>query len=88
MKSEDLIMNYNQIFEIIKEKVIETLDSDNTEVNEESNISQLGVSSIAYVKLLIFIEEEFDIMFDDDDLLISDDITVKELAKKIESLII
>lgn len=88
MKSEDLKMNYNQIFEIIKEKVIETLDSDNTEVNEESNISQLGVSSIAYVKLLIFIEEEFDIMFDDDDLLMSDDITVKELAKKIESLII
>lgn len=81
-------MNYNQIFEIIKGKIIDTLDNANTEINEESSISQLGVSSIAYVKLLIFIEEEFDIMFDDDDLLMSDDITIKELAKKIETLII
>lgn len=81
-------MNYSKIYEIVKGKIIDTLENDNIDINEESIISQLGVSSIAYVKLLIFVEEEFDIMFDDDDLLMSDDITIKELSKKIESLII
>lgn len=88
MKSEDFKMNYSKIYEIVKGKIIDTLENDNIDINEESIISQLGVSSIAYVKLLIFVEEEFDIMFDDDDLLMSDDITIKELSKKIESLII
>jgi acyl carrier protein len=39
------------------------------EIEFSSNIQEIGLNSIDFIKILIFIEDEFEIEFDDNDLI-------------------
>lgn len=79
-------MSKRKIIEIISNNIKELVDSD-CELTESTIMKQVGLNSIDFVKLLVFIEDAFDIIFEDDDLVISDSITLGELAEKVEGYI-
>lgn len=56
------------------------------EVNEDTVLSHIGVTSVDFVLLLIFVENELDVSFEDDDLLMPNDITLGELVDRIMNL--
>ena len=49
-----------------------------------ANLTDLGINSITFVKILIAIENEYDFEFDDDDLNFENFKTVSTLAKYVE----
>ena len=59
------------------------LDIDN--MNPDENLAERGIGSIIFIKLIVLIEVEFEIEFEDDKLNISDFCNVNELIKYIES---
>jgi acyl carrier protein len=58
--------------ESIGERIIEVLKSvleiDGAEINENTEMKEFGINSISFIKLIIAVEEEFGIEFDDQDL--------------------
>lgn len=70
---------------IIKE-VLENDKINNNEIAEGSLIS-LGFNSISFIKMVIKIETEFDIQYDDDMLLIDKLNTLEYLSKYVQSKI-
>ena len=70
---------------IIRE-VLENEQIDNTKIREAQLIS-LGFNSISFIKMVVKIETEFDIEYDDDMLLIDKLNTLEDLSKYIQSKI-
>lgn len=56
------------------------------DINEDTVLSQIGVTSVEFVLLLIFAENELDVTFEDDDLLMPNDVTMGELIDRIMNL--
>lgn len=79
-------MSKSEIIEILSKQIKELANSD-CELTESTVMKQVGLNSIDFVKLLVFTEDAFDIIFEDDDLVISDSITLGDLAEKIEEYI-
>lgn len=75
-------MSKKEIFENLN-KEINALIGDNCDLSESTKMKEIGLNSIDFVKLLVFSEEFFDILFSDDDLIISDSITFGDLIDKI-----
>ena len=67
-----------KIFEIIKKNIA------NEKMDILANLTDLGINSITFVKILIAIENEYDFEFDDDDLNFENFKTVSTLAKYVE----
>lgn len=78
MKREEVL---NKLVEQLK-KLIEN----DYEFSEDTILAEASITSIGFVKLLIFAESEFDIIFSDDDLLMTNDITLGNLVDKIFNL--
>ena len=57
------------------------------ELNGDTKVESIGVSSIDYVKILIMLETEFDIEFDDDDLVLDESTCITDLASKVRAKI-
>ncbi|MCP1132763.1 acyl carrier protein [Paenibacillus polysaccharolyticus] len=55
------------------------------EISMETNLIQAGVNSISFIKLVILIENEFNISFDEERLDISYFPTIKDIVGYIES---
>jgi len=70
------------IFESLVE-YLNTLDETPYNFTEDTVLAQANISSIGFVKLLIIAETKFDIVFSDEDLLITSDITINKLIDKI-----
>jgi len=67
MKDEQVI---SSIEKILEEKV--GMKIEQLELNSNTKISDIGISSINYIKMLIALEEEFDIEFKDEQFSIQD----------------
>lgn len=81
-------MKRNEIFNSLK-KYLESksLEGDQSiatsSVNDNTVLSHIGFTSVEFVLLLVFIEDELGVTFEDDDLLMSNDITLGELVDRI-----
>lgn len=67
--------------------IASTLDLDETEVNEidgDEDLAQYGLESITSIQLVVMLEEKYNIVFDNDDLLMSKYNTINKLVKLLE----
>ena len=63
------------------------VDLDETEVNEidgDEDLAQYGLESITSIQLVVMLEEKYNIVFDNDDLLMSKYNTINKLVKLLE----
>lgn len=60
-------MNRQEILEKVVELVNDTLDVDNVELNEGTNLKDLGADSFDLLELVTALEDEFELTMDDDD---------------------
>ncbi len=60
-------MNRQEIREKVVELVNDTLDVDNVELNEDTNLKDLGADSFDLLELVTALEDEFELTMDDDD---------------------
>ncbi len=76
-------MNQSEATERIIGVVKGVIGESNKELTGDTKIENMGVSSIDYVKILIMLETEFDIEFDDDDLVLDESTCIFDLASKV-----
>ncbi|WP_044875572.1 acyl carrier protein [Paenibacillus sp. IHBB 10380] len=76
-------MEKNEIVILVANQVKELLQSEEQQITLETSIQELGLNSIAFIKLLVFLEDEFNIEFEDDDLLIEQYSTFEDMVNKI-----
>jgi len=72
---------FKAIDEYLKPKMKEAYNLD-----ESTILSHIGITSVEFVMLLVFVENEFGITFEDDDLLMSNDITLGAFVNRIMEL--
>lgn len=60
-------MNRQEILEKVVELFNDTLDIDNVELNEDTNLKDLGADSFDLLELVTALEDEFELTMDDDD---------------------
>lgn len=60
-------MNRQEIREKVVELVNDTLDVDNVELNEDTNLKDLGADSFDLLELVTALEDEFELTMDDED---------------------
>lgn len=61
-------MNRQEILEKVVELVNDTLDIDDVELNEDTNLKDLGADSFDLLELVTALEDEFELTMDDDDI--------------------
>lgn len=60
----------NNIPEIIKKYLLENMVSEDIELDYDLNLMNAGIiDSVTLVKVILFLEREFKVLFDEDDLL-------------------
>jgi len=69
------ILSSNSTFEIDKKKMYE---------NEELELDELGINSLSFLKIIVAIEQQFDMEFDDDALEFFNFISLHKLSEYIE----
>ena len=72
-----------KIIEIIKECCALTEDS----ITEKSEIKEISLDSLSFIELVVKLEEEYGISFDDEQLNIYDYETVTDIITTVEELI-
>lgn len=70
------------IHEVLKEKNI------SKEVNNDTNLQELGINSLDLIKVIVSIEEEYSIEFDDSDLLTDRFVDIQSIVAYVETLVI
>ncbi|WP_052497729.1 MULTISPECIES: acyl carrier protein [Bacillus] len=70
-----------KITQIVRE-VLET----NDEINKQLELSELGMDSLASINLIVELEDAFDIVFNDNELLFENFSTIENIIKQIEKL--
>ena len=70
-----------KVFEII----VSTIESIIGDITLETSLSEAGVDSITFIKIVVALEGEFDFEFDDEMLLITAFPTIKSMIDYIES---
>ncbi len=73
-----------KIIEIIRENIDDSISMDDIDIN--SNLVDVGVDSIKFIKIVITIETEFDFEFGYDDLDFNKFLTVKSLVDYVENI--
>lgn len=76
-------MNQSEVTERIIGVVKCIIGEHDKELTGDTKVESIGVSSIDYVKTLIMLETEFDIEFDDDDLVLDESTCIFDLASKV-----
>lgn len=77
----------NSTFEKIMEVTKRILEVDEIEVLKSDSLAELGLNSITFVKIVVEIEKELDIEFDDDYLDFEKYSTVNEFCRYVDSLV-
>lgn len=62
-------MDKQEVFLKLADKISELTGENETDIQLSSKILDLGLNSIDFIKILVFVEDEFGIEFDDSDLL-------------------
>lgn len=80
-------MDKNTILNALKKYLISELSENHhsfTEVDlcDDTVLSHIGITSVEFVLFLVYIEDELDVTFEDEDLLMSNDITLGELVDR------
>lgn len=78
-------MERNVVFSTIKEYLKSKME-EQYEIADDVILTNIGITSAEFVLLLVFVEDVFDITFEDEDLLMPTDITVGELVDRIVNL--
>ncbi|WP_135550730.1 acyl carrier protein [Paenibacillus cymbidii] len=73
-----------QVIEIITNIVLSVLDIKEHKIDGDRSLEELGLDSIATIKLIVRIEEELNISFDDKDLLIENLNTLNKICEKVQ----
>ena len=60
-------MNRQEILEKVVELVNDTLDIEDVELNEDTNLNDLGADSFDLLELVTALEDEFELTMDDGD---------------------
>jgi len=76
-------MNQSDATERIIEVIKGVIGENDKELTDDTKVESIGVSSIDYIKILIMLETEFDIEFDDDDLVLDENTCIYDLASKV-----
>lgn len=76
-------MNQSEATERIIEVIKGVIGENDKELTSDTKVESIGVSSIDYIKILIMLETEFDIEFDDDDLVLDENTCISDLASKV-----
>lgn len=76
-------MNRQEILEKVVELVNDTLDIDDVELNEDTNLKDLGADSFDLLELVTALEDEFELTMDDDD--VEKIVTVGQVVDAIEN---
>ena len=76
-------MSQNEAMEKIISIVKSVIGETEKELSGSTVIENIGISSIDYVRTLIMLETEFDIEFDDEDLVLDNDTCIEDLAGKV-----
>jgi len=76
----------NEIREILYKIITVTIPTD--EITYETNLQDIGINSLTFVRLIIEIEGFFNIEFPHDKLIISELGTIKELCKMVDAIIL
>lgn len=76
-------MNWTDTIEKIIKVVKCVIGVNDKDLTCDTKVESIGISSIDYVKILIMLETEFDIEFDDDDLVLDENTCISDLANKI-----
>lgn len=77
----------------MKEKILKIINKEFglqlTSVSEDDTLFSLGLDSIAFMALIVYLEEEFNIEFSFDGIFMNDysNITMKNLMNEIETLL-
>lgn len=74
----------------MKEQIIEIIQQNvdlHQIIRDEMNLEEIGVDSIAFISIIIAIEEEFNIRFDDMQLIYDHYQTVGDLIEAVQSAI-
>lgn len=74
----------DEILGIVMEVVAKVLIKEIYEINSEITLDELGLNSITFVKIVVELEDQFDIEFDDDRLVMSKFKSLKEISEYIE----
>lgn len=69
-----------KLIELISRVIDLEIDIVNQQLNENDNINQLGLNSIEFIKLIVFIEEEFNIEVEDEVLVSNEYASLKVLC--------
>jgi len=66
----------------IRQIVLENIEQkeSNTEISTETNLQDIGMTSISFISIVVKIEEKFEIEFPDEKLLISEAGTIKSMC--------
>ena len=80
-------MSNAEISKVLNEEISKLTQND-VVITEEVKIKEIGLNSIDFVKLLVFVEDEFHIIFSDEDLIMSDDICFSDLVSKISNYLV
>ncbi|MCK4258885.1 MAG: acyl carrier protein [Halanaerobiales bacterium] len=78
-------MKKEEVQVIIEGKVREVIGDPNIELTLDQKIDELGLNSIDFIKFLVFIEQEFDIEFEDEDLELGQYSTLENVIDKVAS---
>lgn len=78
-----------EIFDAVSETVNQNLEQfyGLRTIKPEDNLTDLGINSMAFIKIMISLEERFGIEITDDDTEVSNYITVEDIVKAIEAKI-
>lgn len=77
---------FNSLKGYLESKLAVDGRAESIEINEETVLSKIGVTSVDFVLLLVFAESELDVSFEDDDLLMPNDVSLGELIDRIMNL--
>lgn len=73
-----------EIRQLLEDKIIQ--DKIDSEISIETSLQSMGMDSLSFVRLVIEIEDKFNIEFPEEKLLIDEAGTIKDLCEIVQSL--
>ncbi len=77
----------DKVFNEVAGKITEILDDKDLKLQDDTLLESLGMNSISFIKLLVFIEDTYDVEFDDEDLVMKNYVVFADVIDKICSMI-
>lgn len=86
-RKERIKMSKDKIFEVVTEKIKEIVNNNEVKITTDTTIESVGMNSIDFIKLLVFLEDTYDTEFDDDDLIMGDYVVIGDIINKIYTMV-